>query len=67
MEGRAMADQKCKGEHKYHICELAKEKKFGQIKMLMLSPQYICSDCGRAANSDDNLCSPVDVDVSRYM
>lgn len=55
--------QKCKGEHKYHMCELAKDEKFLQIKLLMISPQYICHDCGRAANSDDNLCKPANVDA----
>ena len=60
-EGRAMADQKCKGEHKYHICKLAEEKKFGQIKMLMLNPHYLCENCGRAADKSESLCNPMHI------
>jgi hypothetical protein len=67
MEEWAMADQKCSGDHSHHICKLAEDEQFEYIKHMVKEPQYICRDCGRAANSDDNLCSPVDVDVSRYM
>jgi len=67
MEGRAMAEQKCTSNHEQHICKLSEEDKFEEIKQLVKDPHYICLNCGRAANSDDNLCSPVDVDASRYM
>lgn len=53
-----MEDKKCMGEHKFHICSLAEEKKFGQIKMLMQSPHYLCGNCGRAADKSENLCNP---------
>jgi hypothetical protein len=53
-----MADQKCKGEHSQHICTLAEEKKFGQIKVLMRSPNYLCENCGRAADKSEHLCNP---------
>lgn len=53
-----MVDKNCKGEHKYHICSLAEEKKFGQIKMLMQTPHYLCENCGRAADKSENLCNP---------
>jgi hypothetical protein len=62
-----MADQKCKGNHQQHICKLAEDEQFEVIKQMVKEPQYICLNCGRAANSDANLCSPVDVDGSRYM
>jgi len=53
-----MSDQKCMGEHKHHICKLAEEKKIGQIKMLMRAPNYLCENCGRAADKSENLCNP---------
>ena len=58
MEGRAMAEQKCTGDHAHHICRLAEEKKFGQIKVLMLSPNYLCENCGRASDKAEHLCNP---------
>lgn len=58
MEGRAMEDKKCMGEHRLHICQLAEEKKFGQIKVLMHAPHYLCENCGRAADKSENLCNP---------
>ncbi len=53
-----MADQQCKGEHTLHICKLAEEKKFGQIKVMMRAPHYLCENCGRAADKNENLCNP---------
>ena len=53
-----MADDKCMGNHTQHICALAEEKKFGQIKMLMRAPNYLCEKCGRAADKSANLCYP---------
>jgi hypothetical protein len=67
MEERAMADQKCTGDHKKHICELAAEKKFEAIKQMILNPKYICANCGRAADSDENLCNPVHINQLGFM
>jgi len=53
-----MADKQCKGEHSQHICKLAEEKKFGQIKLLMQHPHYLCGNCGRAADKSEHLCNP---------
>jgi hypothetical protein len=58
MGGMAMEEKKCMGDHTHHICELAKEKKFGQIKMLMRAPNYLCANCGRAADKSEHLCNP---------
>lgn len=62
-----MADKQCTGDHTKHICQLAEEKKFGDIKQLILNPKYICANCGRAADSDDNLCNPVHVNQLGFM
>jgi len=53
-----MGEKKCKGDHSQHICKLAKDKKLGQIKMLMRAPNYLCEKCGRAADKSENLCKP---------
>ena len=53
-----MSDEKCKGDHTKHICKLAKKKKFGQIKMLIRAPNYLCEKCGCAADKSENLCHP---------
>jgi len=53
-----MGEKPCMGEHEQHICKLAEEKKFGQIKALMRAPNYLCVNCGRAADKAENLCNP---------
>jgi len=63
MEGKTMADQKCTGDHSQHICSLAAGKEIEIIRRLTTEPQYICLDCGRVANSEDNLCKPANVDA----
>jgi NAD(P)H-nitrite reductase large subunit len=67
MEGRAMEEKKCTGDHAQHLCKLEEEGRFEEIKQLVKDPKYICAICKRAADSEYNLCSPVDVDASRYM
>jgi hypothetical protein len=67
LEGRAMEENKCTVNHEQHICKLGEDGKFEDIKQLVKDTKYICANCGRAATSEDNLCSPVDVDASRYM
>jgi hypothetical protein len=63
MEGRAMADQQCTGDHSQHICALAQDNKFQAVKRLITEPNYMCLFCGRVADLDDNLCKPVHVDA----
>jgi hypothetical protein len=67
MEGRTMADQKCKGDHTQHICALAQEKKFEVIKQLTIAPQYICTNCGRASDKSENLCNPLHINQIGFM
>lgn len=56
-----MADAKCEGNHSVHLCALAKEKKFDEIKKLASSPKYICYNCGRVAADKKNLCNPMEL------
>ena len=53
-----MAGQKCSGDHSQHICAMAEEKNIQRIKRLTTQPEYICLNCGRVADLDDNLCKP---------
>ena len=60
-----MAEPKCKGGrgHKGHLCVLASEGRFEEIKGLAAKPKFICFNCGRAANSKTNLCNPMPIDA----
>lgn len=57
-----MAEQKCNGNHSVHLCALAKDKNFDEIKKLAHSPQFICYNCGRVAADKKNLCNPKNLD-----
>ena len=55
-----MATKKCDCEnHKGHLCVLASEGKFEDIKKIVKSPRFVCFNCGRVADSDKNLCNPM--------
>ena len=54
-----MAKEKCKGEHKGHLCVLVSAGKFEEIKELAHKPKFLCFNCGRVANSGKNLCNPM--------
>ena len=54
-----MAEQICRGEHSGHICVLASNQKFEEIKTLTQKPQFICFNCGRVADCKENLCNPM--------
>jgi hypothetical protein len=56
-----MIVKKCAGDHEQHICKLAEAHKLEVIKELTSSAQYLCANCGRVANSDVNLCNPMNV------
>ena len=62
-----MSERVCKGEHKQHICKLAEVDKFDDIAGMVKEPQFICANCGRAANGEENLCNPVDIEMVKYM
>lgn len=60
-EGEVEMPAKCgsKTGHKGHLCVLASELKFDQIKELVTSPKFMCFNCGRVADSKKNLCNPM--------
>lgn len=57
-----MAEKTCKGKHTGHLCVLASQEKFDEIKKLASEPRFICFNCGRVARSDKNLCNPMPLD-----
>jgi len=57
-----MSDSKCDGNHDGHICLLASQDKFDEIKAITKNPGFICFNCGRVADSKDNLCNPMPLD-----
>jgi hypothetical protein len=52
-------EQICHGEHSGHICVLASNQKFEEIKTLAKKPQLIGFNCGRVADCKENLCNPM--------
>jgi hypothetical protein len=59
-----MTMAKCKGAkgHKGHLCVLAAEERFDEIKPLAAKPRFICFNCGRVAASNRNLCNPMSIE-----
>ena len=49
----------CTGDHTGHLCVLASNDKFDEIKELVNDPQVLCFNCGRVANSEKNVCNPM--------
>jgi hypothetical protein len=54
-----MAEQICRGDHSGHICVLASNQKFEEMKTLTRKPEFICFNCGRVADCKENLCNPM--------
>ncbi|MGQ9509662.1 MAG: hypothetical protein ACUVTN_09730 [Thermodesulfobacteriota bacterium] len=54
-----MGEKTCKGDHSGHICVLASQEKFEEIKAITKNPQFICFNCGRVADCEANLCNPM--------
>lgn len=57
-----MERRECKGRHEGHLCVLASNGLFAEIKELAAKPRFICFNCGRAADCDANLCNPMSMD-----
>ena len=56
-----MDEKVCKGDHSGHMCVLASNEEFEVIKEITQQPKFICFNCGRVADSDQNLCNPMSV------
>ncbi|MFC1453711.1 hypothetical protein ACFLQL_00870 [Verrucomicrobiota bacterium] len=54
-----MKKNKCKGNHKGHLCVLASAGRLEEISELAVNPAFICFNCGRSAKSKKNLCNPM--------
>lgn len=54
-----MEEKQCKGEHSVHICQLASEKKFEEIRAIAKDSNFMCMNCGRVAAVEKNLCYPI--------
>lgn len=52
-------EQTCTGDHSGHICLLASQDKFDEIKQITKNPRFLCFNCGRVADSEKNLCNPM--------
>jgi hypothetical protein len=58
-----MDNTPCRSEnHTGHLCVLASEALFEQIKALASAPKFICFNCGRVADRAENLCNPMPLD-----
>ena len=61
-----MYDKKkdCRHAHGHlgHLCVLASEGRFDEIKRVAKDPKFICFNCGRVADSEKNLCNPMPLD-----
>jgi hypothetical protein len=60
-----MSEKPCVGEHRVHICQLAAEQKHEEIKKVAAYPKYMCMNCGRVAEFENNLCNPSSLDDIR--
>ena len=53
--------EKCQGSHEGHLCVLASQELFEEIKKITKSPTQICFNCGRVADCEKNLCNPMQI------
>lgn len=56
-----MKSSECKSEtdHKGHLCVLASESKIDEIRERVKDPKFMCFNCGRVADAEQNLCNPM--------
>lgn len=54
-----MTDKTCKGDHTGHLCVLVSKGEFDEVRELVKKPQFICFNCGRVADAEQNLCNPM--------
>lgn len=45
--------------HNGHLCVLVSEGKIAEVRSLVQDPKFICFNCGRVADSENNLCNPM--------
>ncbi len=54
-----MSDCKKDKNHGGHLCVLVAQAKIDEVKKLVKAPAHICFNCGRVADSEENLCNPM--------
>jgi len=59
-------NRQCRSEfHNRYLCYMVSQgfhlSDDRQYKTLVSSPRFKCEHCGRVANSDENLCEPVEM------
>ena len=54
-----MSNNVYSGDHTGHLCVLASNEEFEEIKQSTRNPEYICFNCGRVADCKENLCNPM--------
>lgn len=52
-------------KHDNHLCQLVARSSVGEIIDLIDLPGFVCENCGRAANSDENLCRPKNLNEAK--
>ncbi|OPZ86655.1 MAG: hypothetical protein BWY76_00846 [bacterium ADurb.Bin429] len=59
------ADQTCKcdGKHQGHLCVLHSKGLAEEIACVTDKPTVVCFNCGREANSADNVCVPMPLET----
>ena len=57
-----MGEKFCKSDNCDHFCVMASTERITEIQELAKNPHYICFNCGRVADSDQNLCNPMKMD-----
>jgi hypothetical protein len=57
-----MSEKPCVGDHSRHVCILAFDRKFDEIKAIAKEPKFMCYNCGRVSRSDQDLCNPRPLD-----
>lgn len=58
---KIMEEKTCEGDHSNHVCQLIvnRNKDLDKIKDIVKNPKYICFNCARVAESNENLCAPM--------
>ena len=60
-----MSDEnKCDGDHSEHVCQLMvdRNKNLAKITGMVKHPRFICFNCARVAEREDNLCNPMPIE-----
>lgn len=52
----------CGDKHTGHLCVLQSKGMTAEIACLTDAPTVVCFNCGREANSADNVCVPMPLD-----